>query len=231
MPVSVSRPGLSTLTSQVCVPPAPISGGDGEKLGPKNVPITSVSPGASFISHAEPVVGFSLSVTVILSPTLARIVVPLAVAVYTLAPGLGDAEAPPLEPPQATRLPAASSANSANSAAPATILCFATAPPITRRPSIFVPFETRHVCHAFVARVSSRKGNYLLPFSRPPPLVCHGRCTHPFRCDRRRRRPCRHLRRARTRAPRRHPGAARGARPRHQPPRLPGAQDRRVRRL
>src|SRR5664280_930824 len=52
-PVTVSTPGFSTSMSQVCTPPAPtIAGdGDGEKLGPKNVPITSLSPALSFRSH------------------------------------------------------------------------------------------------------------------------------------------------------------------------------------
>ena len=47
------------------------------------------------------------------------------------------------------------------------------------------------------------KGTTFCPSSDLPRHDRDGRCTHPLRCDRRRRRPRRHLRRARTRAPRR----------------------------
>ena len=90
--------------------------------------------------------------------------------------------------------------------------------------------ETRDVCQAFAAPLSSQQGNHH-PFVDLPRLPAYGHCTLPLRCDRRRRRPRRDLRRTRTRAPQRRQGPRRRARPGHLPPRLPGAQERRVLRL
>src|SRR5665647_2931810 len=52
--------------------------------------------------------------------------------------------------------------------------CFSESPCLPPEPLRIPPqpvFETRHVCHAFIARLSSCKGNYLLPLSQPPPLT------------------------------------------------------------
>ena len=92
------------------------------------------------------------------------------------------------------------------------------------------PFETRDVCQAFRARLSSPQGNSS-PFVDPPPPTAYGHCTLPLRRDRRRRRPRRDLRRPRTRAPQRRLRARRRARTGHRPARLPRAQERGVRRL